>query len=71
MDLVHRETGRDLLTGLAARTRLDRPDWRQDFARIARAHDAVEVFFCGPPALSCQLKRLARQFGFAYRKENF
>ena len=73
MDVYQAETGRDLFTGLRNRTNLGRPDWQAIFRRIADEHGGttVHVYFCGPPALSTVLSRLAAEHGFGYHKENF
>ncbi|MDY6784107.1 MAG: EF-hand domain-containing protein [Cyanobacteriota bacterium] len=73
MDLMHAQTQVDLISGLKSRTKTGRPDWDADFRAIAAQHQSekVDVFFCGPPGLSRVLNRLAHQYGFGYRKENF
>lgn len=73
MDVYQAETGRDLFTGLRNRTNLGRPDWPAIFRRIAAEHAGtrVDIYFCGPPALSTVLGALAAQHGFGYHKENF
>lgn len=73
MEVYHSETGRDLLTGLHAPTRLSRPNWRQVFGDIREAHPEadVDVFFCGPEGLSRVLARESGRVDFGYKKENF
>ncbi|MAX48187.1 MAG: ferric reductase [Rhodospirillaceae bacterium] len=73
MEVYHQETGRDLLTGLHAPTRLSRPNWQSVFKSIRQAHpdQAVDVFYCGPEGLSRVLSREAGRFDFGYKKENF
>lgn len=73
MDLYLKETGRDLLTGLTARTRLDRPDWKRVFAAIAEEHQGqqVDVYFCGPDGLARILGNFSAEHGFAFKKEHF
>ena len=73
MDLLHFQTQVDLITGLKSQTKTGRPDWDQIFHDLATkyAPHKVDVFFCGPPGLSTQLKSLCTKYGFGYRKENF
>jgi len=73
MDVHQAETGRDLFTGLRNRTNLDRPKWPDIFEALAAEHAGrqVDVYFCGPPALSTQLAELAARHRFGYHKENF
>lgn len=73
MDLMHSQTQVDLITGLKVRTKTGRPDWDAIFRNVAKQHapDKVDVYFCGPPGLSLQLRNLCHKYGFGYRKENF
>ncbi len=73
MDLMHSQTKVDLITGLKSQTKTGRPDWSQIFGDVANEHSdsKVDVFFCGPPGLSKQLKALSDRYQFNYRKENF
>ncbi|MFK0732450.1 MAG: EF-hand domain-containing protein [Gloeotrichia echinulata GP01] len=73
MDLMHSQTKVDLITGLKSRTKTGRPNWDEIFHNLAKQHapHKVDVFFCGPPGLSTQLKSLCTKYGFGYRKENF
>ena len=73
MDLMHSRTQVDLITGLKSRTKTGRPDWDEIFRDLAKQHapNKIDVFFCGPPGLSTQLKSLCTKYGFGYRKENF
>lgn len=73
MDLLHSQTKVDLITGLKSRTKTGRPDWDAIFSDLAKQHapHKVDVFFCGPPGLSTQLKSFCNKYGFGYRKENF
>ncbi|MBE9200763.1 MULTISPECIES: EF-hand domain-containing protein [unclassified Nodularia (in: cyanobacteria)] len=73
MDLMHSQTKVDLITGLKSQTKTGRPDWDNIFRDLAKQHapHQVDVFFCGPPGLSTQLKSLCSKYGFGYRKENF
>lgn len=73
MDLMHTQTQVDLITGLKVRTKTGRPNWDTIFRDVAQQHapDKVDVYFCGPPGLSLQLRNLCHKYGFGYRKENF
>ncbi len=73
MDLMHSQTQIDLITGLKSRTKTGRPDWDTIFRDVAQQHapEKVDVYFCGPPGLSLQLRNLCHKYGFGYRKENF
>lgn len=73
MNLMHSQTKVDLITGLKSRTKTGRPDWDEIFRDLEKQHapHKVDVFFCGPPGLSTQLKSLCNKYGFGYRKENF
>jgi NAD(P)H-flavin reductase len=73
MDLMHSQTQVDLITGLKSRTQTGRPDWEEIFQDVAQQHapNKVDVYFCGPPGLSLQLRNLCHKYGFGYRKENF
>lgn len=73
MDIYLKETGKDLLTGLPSKTNLDRPNWDQIFAGLAKEHEdkKVDVYFCGPLVLSKILGNLCVNHGFSFRKENF
>ena len=73
MDLMHSQTQVDLITGLKSRTQTGRPDWEEIFRDVAQQHapNKVDVYFCGPPGLSLQLRNLCHKYGFGYRKENF
>ncbi len=73
MDLLHRQTRRDVLTGLSTRTNFGRPDWDQIFYRISAAHpySRVNVFFCGPYPLGRIVRGASRRAGFHFRMEQF
>lgn len=73
MEVYHETTGRDLLTGLRAPTRLSRPNWQAVFKEIREAQpdEQVDVFYCGPDGLSKILARESGRVDFGYKKENF
>lgn len=69
----------DAITGLESRTQFGRPNWKEQFAELARLHPGsqVGVFFCGPAILAGELHRNAKRFTqetntkFVFHKENF
>ncbi|CAA6663434.1 unnamed protein product [Spirodela intermedia] len=60
-------------------THFARPNWRSVFKHVAVKHtdERVGVFYCGPPSLVGELRRLAKDFSrktttkFEFHKENF
>lgn len=73
MDLIHKDSKRDLTTGLKSRTRFGRPDWDTLFEEFSnkRGPGTTSVFFCGPAVLGAEVRAAARHYGFRFRKENF
>jgi predicted ferric reductase len=73
MELVRKQTQRDMTTGLKSVTHFGRPNWDAIFAEISKKHKfrGVSVFFCGPVALAQSVRAAAGRYGFAFRKENF
>lgn len=73
MELVRKQTQRDVTTGLQSVTHFGRPDWRTIFSEISKKHKyrGISVFFCGPVGLAQSVRAAAGKFGFAFRKENF
>ncbi len=73
MELIQRQTKRDVTTGLRSVTHFGRPNWGKLFEELSREHGArsVAVFFCGAYPLAVAVHRAARRYGFAFRKENF
>jgi NADPH oxidase 5 len=75
MDLMHSQTQVDLIAGLNIniRTQTGRPGLEEIFQDVAQQHapNKVDVYFCGSPRLSLQLRNLCHKYGFGYRKENF
>lgn len=72
-EVFYAKTRRDIVTGLAARTKFGRPDWDQLLTSILREHapERVEVFMCGPGALTRELQPLCRKLGMGFRHESF
>jgi len=72
LDLLHKKSKRDLITGLKTRTNAGRPNWDKVFKELqAQKKGKITVFFCGSPQLGKILKLKCDEFGFDYRKENF
>jgi len=73
MELVHRETGTDGITGLTSQTKFGRPAWGPEFERLSRSLrlSAVDVFFCGPFLLGRAVRRAAGRYGFRFHQEVF
>ncbi|KAI3445360.1 hypothetical protein Pfo_002025 [Paulownia fortunei] len=77
--LEHAKTGLDIVSGTRVKTHFARPDWRRVFKHVAVNHadQRVGVFYCGPPTLVGELRRLAQDFSrktstkFDFHKENF
>jgi len=38
---------------------------------LAEKKGKISVFYCGPPAVSGELAKKCRQYGFTYKKELF
>jgi respiratory burst oxidase len=72
-EILHSEQGRDLVTGLRAKTRMGHPDWDAELARIAHAAapDRVDVYFCGPHGLARKLQATCARLGMTFREEKF
>lgn len=72
LDLMHKRTKRDLITGLKTRTRSGRPNWDEIFARLREEQRGkVTVFYCGNPALTSTLSHKCDQHNFTFKKEIF
>ncbi|XP_039055199.1 respiratory burst oxidase homolog protein D-like isoform X1 [Hibiscus syriacus] len=77
--LHHAKNGVDVVSGTRVKSHFAKPDWRQVYKKIALHHpDArIGVFYCGAPALTKELRRLALDFShktstkFEFHKENF
>ncbi|MCD7455123.1 hypothetical protein HAX54_027064 [Datura stramonium] len=75
----HAKNGVDIVSGTRVKTHFARPNWRNVYKRIALNHTnaRVGVFYCGPPALTKELRQLALDFShktstkFDFHKENF
>lgn len=72
LDLLHKKSKRDLITGLKTRTNAGRPNWDKVFKELqAQKKGKITIFYCGSPQLGKILKLKCDEFGFDYRKENF
>mmetsp|Transcript_43669 Transcript_43669/g.103058 ORF Transcript_43669/g.103058 Transcript_43669/m.103058 type:complete len:951 (+) Transcript_43669:101-2953(+) len=66
--IVHRTTGRDVITGMRvsprSKAKMGRPNWDGYFSRISEVHEGskVGVFFCGPLGLGLQLNRFCQRY---------
>lgn len=72
-EVFYAKTRRDVVTGLAARTKFGRPDWDALLTSILREHapERVEVFMCGPMPLVRELDPLCDRLGMAFHHEVF
>jgi len=73
MDMKHKKTKVDLITGLKVKTNFGRPNWNQLFGEIADEQKGkeVDIFFCGHPAVGKQLEKVGNKYHFHFHKENF
>ncbi|MQL79991.1 hypothetical protein Taro_012450 [Colocasia esculenta] len=77
--LHHAKNGVDIVSGTRVKTHFARPNWRSVFKHVAVNHadQRIGVFYCGPPSLVGELRRLAQDFShktttkFEFHKENF
>ncbi|PRQ16810.1 putative NAD(P)H oxidase (H(2)O(2)-forming) [Rosa chinensis] len=77
--LNHAKNGVDIVSGTRVKSHFAKPNWREVYKRIALDHTnaKVGVFYCGPPALTEELRQLALDFNhktstrFEFHKENF
>ncbi|GKV45519.1 hypothetical protein SLEP1_g52590 [Rubroshorea leprosula] len=77
--LNHAKCGVDIVSGTRVKSHFAKPNWRTVYKRITLDHPSsrVGVFYCGPPALTKELRQLASDFThktntkFDFHKENF
>lgn len=77
--LNHAKHGVDIVSGTRVCTHFAKPNWRNVFKSIALMHkdSRVGVFYCGPAALTDDLRQLSLDFTrktstrFDFHKENF
>ncbi|XP_027339288.1 respiratory burst oxidase homolog protein C-like isoform X2 [Abrus precatorius] len=77
--LNHAKNGVDIVSGTRVMSHFAKPNWRSVYKRIAVNHPQarVGVFYCGPPALTKELRQLASDFShntttkYDFHKENF
>ncbi|XP_027353467.1 respiratory burst oxidase homolog protein B-like [Abrus precatorius] len=67
--LHYAKNGVDIVSGTRVKTHFARPNWRSVFKHAALKHPGkrVGVFYCGPPTLAGEFKRLSLDFS---RKTN-
>lgn len=72
-EVFYAKTRRDVVTGLAAKTKFGRPDWDELLTAILREHapERVEVFMCGPMPLVRELDPLCERLGMPFHHEVF
>ncbi|XP_059092829.1 NADPH oxidase 5-like isoform X2 [Tigriopus californicus] len=72
LDLMHKQTKRDLISGLKTRTKAGRPNWDDLFRKAEKAnYGKVSVFYCGNPLLAKTLATKCNEFKFDFKKEIF
>ncbi|XP_019429735.1 PREDICTED: respiratory burst oxidase homolog protein C-like isoform X2 [Lupinus angustifolius] len=77
--LNHAKNGVDIVSGTRVKSHFAKPNWRSVYKRIALNHSQarVGVFYCGPPALTKELRQLSSDFSrntttkYDFHKENF
>ncbi|CAJ1937657.1 unnamed protein product [Sphenostylis stenocarpa] len=75
----HAKHGLDIVSGTRVMSHFAKPNWRSVYKRIALNHPnaRVGVFYCGPSALTHELRQLALDFShntstkYDFHKENF
>ncbi|KAK7369579.1 hypothetical protein VNO80_11620 [Phaseolus coccineus] len=75
----HAKNGLDIVSGTRVMSHFAKPNWRNVHKRIAlnHPHARVGVFYCGPSALTRELRQLSLDFShntstkFDFHKENF
>ncbi len=72
-ELVQEAGGRDLVSGLHTRMRMEHPDWATELRQIQESHPETtpEVFFCGPPGLGRAIRKECVRLGMPYHEERF
>uniref|UniRef100_A0A8C5IID4 NADPH oxidase 3 n=1 Tax=Junco hyemalis TaxID=40217 RepID=A0A8C5IID4_JUNHY len=76
---LHCDDKMDVITGLRQKTWYGRPNWDNEFKKLAENHPSIGVFFCGPKALSKILQKTCNSYSsvdprgvqFHYNKESF
>ena len=64
--------GKDVMTGLKARTNAGRPNWDKIFQKLQDERKGkITVFYCGNPAVAHILREKCEEYGFNFRKEVF
>jgi hypothetical protein len=64
--------GKDVMTGLKAKTNAGRPNWDKIFQKLQDEHKGkVTVFYCGNRIVAKILREKCEEYGFNFRKEVF
>lgn len=64
--------GKDVMTGLKAKTNAGRPNWDKIFQKLQDEHKGkITVFYCGNPVVANILRAKCEEYGFDFRKEVF
>ncbi|XP_063687525.1 NADPH oxidase 5-like isoform X2 [Bolinopsis microptera] len=72
LELMHEKSNKDVITGLKARTKAGRPDWKEVFTELNKNKKGkVTVFFCGSPILAQVINTYCNKFGFRFKAEKF
>jgi len=73
MDMKHKKSKVDLITGLKVKTNFGRPNWNQIFESISteQKNKNIEIFFCGHPAVGKQVEITGHKYDFIFHQENF
>ncbi|PKK33265.1 NADPH oxidase 3 [Columba livia] len=78
---LHYDDKIDVITGLRQKTCYGRPNWDNEFKKLAENHpsNSIGVFFCGPKTLSKIIQKMCNSYSsvdprgvqFHYNKESF
>ncbi|OPJ72938.1 NADPH oxidase 3 [Patagioenas fasciata] len=78
---LHYDDKIDVITGLRQKTCYGRPNWDNEFKKLAENHpsNSIGVFFCGPKTLSKIIRKMCNSYSsvdprgvqFHYNKESF
>jgi len=67
LEMLHEQSGHDVLTGLKTRMQPGRPDWKQLLGKLKdENHGKVHIFFCGSPAMAGTVKAACDTHGFLF-----
>ncbi|PON71166.1 Respiratory burst oxidase [Parasponia andersonii] len=62
--LYYAKNGVDIVSGTRVKTHFAKPNWYRVFEHLGRKHvgQRIGVFYCGPPTINRELKRLSQDF---------